>query len=136
MKRLIGPILLSVGLATACAGTSEYTVRGTPKAANAAGTLQIEEIEGGNSLLTLKLKHLPAPQRIGNGLQSYVAWVLPRQGEPVNAGALTFDETSHEGSLMATTALDRFVFRVTAEGDAQPTTPSNIVIAEQHVIAN
>lgn len=136
MKRVIVPMLLSLGLATACAGPSEYTVRGTPKAASAAGTLQIEEIEGGNSLLTLKLRHLPAPQRIGNGLQSYVAWVLPPQGEPVNAGALAFDEASREGSVMATTALDQFVLQVTAESDAQPTSPSSIIIAEQHIIVN
>ncbi len=129
----VGGLLLLLTALSGCAGSSEYLVEGTPKAVGAKGDLQIEEIDGGNNMVTLKLEHLPRPQQLGEGLESYVAWILPPYRAPINAGTLAFDEDSREGNVMATTPLDNFIFKVTAESNEKATAPSSVVIVEQHV---
>ncbi|MCB9708241.1 MAG: hypothetical protein H6714_05600 [Myxococcales bacterium] len=129
--RISAIVLSLIGIA-ACGG-SNYTLRGTSKVLATKGSLAIEEMEGGNNMLTAKLQHLPEPSRLGAGVTSYVAWILPAYGDPINAGTLAFDADTREAEVMATTPHDNFVFKITAESDARVTTPGTIVIVEQRV---
>jgi hypothetical protein len=119
--------------AMACGGPSEYAVVGSPRAAGTDGLLQIEEIEGGNRMLTLVLDHLPPPARLGEGLTVYAVWVVPANGSPTKVGTLEYDQDARQGRLMATTPHARFTLKVTAESDANAVTPSDVVVADREV---
>ncbi|MCB9602679.1 MAG: hypothetical protein H6721_23440 [Sandaracinus sp.] len=130
--RLVLALALLVPL-VGCGGPSEYAVVGSPRAAGTDGLLQIEEIEGGNRMLTLVLDHLPPPARLGEGMTTYAAWVVPNGGSATKAGNLEYDEDARQGRLMATTPHARFTLKVTAESDAAAVTPSDVVVADREV---
>ncbi len=135
MRIVLALVLLvpSLVAATGCHGPSEYAVVGSPRAAGADGLLQVEEIEGGNRMLTLVLDHLPPPARLGEGLTTYAAWVTPIGGAATKAGNLEYDEDARQGRLTATTPHGRFTLAVTAESDAAAVTPSDVVVADREV---
>ncbi len=135
VTRLVIVVALSIPalLLSACSGTSEYAIVGTARAAGTDGTVQVEPIEGGNHLITLSLKHLPPPARLGNGLTTYVVWLVPHQGQPNLAAVLGFDPDSRTGNATATTPFEQFTIKVTAERNRNVATPSDIVVATRSV---
>ncbi|MFW5876288.1 MAG: hypothetical protein ACOCXM_06090 [Myxococcota bacterium] len=120
-------------LLTACGGPSEYAIVGTARAPSADGTATVEQIEGGNSLVTVQMEHLPPPDRLGEGLKMYMVWFEDSNQPAVRAGGLGFDEDKREGSMMATTPLNKFVVKVTAEKSLNVSTPSEVVVAKRKV---
>ena len=124
---VLGTALLS------CSGSKEYVIVGTARAPGADGTVVVEETEGGNQLVTLVLRHLPPPERLGEGLQLYVVWFIPEGGQPIKAGKLAYDPDKREGRLVATSPESSFVLRVTAEQDPAVAEPGEQVVAEQQI---
>jgi len=120
-------------LVTACGGSHEYIVVGTNRAPGADGTVQVEEIEGGNSLVTVSLSSLPPPGRLGDGMTAYVVWIEGDGQPPVKAGLLQYDEETRQGNMMATTPLTQFDLRVTAERDGEAESPSEVVAVQREV---
>ncbi len=135
----MGPIARTIVAAAlvvasaACGGSQEYVIVGTARAAGADGSITVEEIEGGNRLVTVHLQHLPPPDRLGEGLSTYVVWIVPEGGEPTKAGKLAYDAEVREGRVMATTPEGAFTLKVTAEESADVATPSEVVVAQQQV---
>ncbi|MFW6067453.1 MAG: hypothetical protein ACOC97_03885 [Myxococcota bacterium] len=120
-------------LAVGCGGPSEYALVGSARAPSADGLVEVEEIEGGNSLVTVQLEHLPPPSRLGEGLKIYMVWFEDSSQPATKAGALGFDEDSREGSMMATTPLKKFTVKVSAEKSINVSTPSEVVVAKRKV---
>jgi hypothetical protein len=117
----------------ACGGSQEAALIGNSRATGADGTVQVEEIEGGNSLVTISMQHLPPPDRIGTGNTVYVAWFVAPGQAPVRAGTLSFDSDSREGSMMATTPLRTFELKITAERSANAASPSENSVATRQI---
>jgi hypothetical protein len=136
MKKLL--IIVALTLApsmslTACGGPDEYALVGTERAAGTDGLLVVEEIEGGNRMLNLTLEHLPPPSRLGQGMTAYIVWLKPANGQPQMASRLAYDEDERTGTATATTPGARFEVLVTAERNANATSPSDVVVARQRV---
>jgi hypothetical protein len=126
--------LLAVPQMAACGGSSEYAIVGSARAAGADGTIEVEEIEGGNRLVTVTMAHLPPPSRLGEGLTTYMVWFIPKGQQPIKAGALGYDEDSREGTMMATSPhSDAFKVRITAEKTPQVAAPSDVTVAQRQV---
>ncbi len=134
----MGPIVRTIAAAlalgaAACGGSSEYVIVGTARAAGADGSVTIEEIEGGNRLVTVHLQHLPPPDRLGEGLTTYVVWIVPEGADATKAGKLAYDAEVREGRMMATTPEGAFTLKVTAEESADVNEPSDVVVAQQQI---
>ncbi len=130
----LSAIVFALGISlTGCGGPTEYAVVGSARAAGADGTVEVEEIEGGNNLVTLTLNHLPPPDRLGNGMTVYVLWVVGEGAAPTNAGRLEYDPDERTGKGVATTPLHAFEIKVTAEESVEVGSPSEIVVATQEV---
>ncbi len=117
----------------ACGGSSEYVFVGGARAVGMDGVAQVETIEGGNQLVSLRLQHLPPPDRLGSGLTAYVVWFRTADQSPTRAGVLEYDTETREGVLTATTPLTQFSILVTAEEQGDVPAPSDIVVAERAV---
>lgn len=133
LRRAAAATVLLTG-ALGCGGPSGLAVVGTARAPGADGTVQVEEIEGGNSLVTLSMTNLVPPSRLGDDLRTYVVW-FQDGGRPVKAGTLEYDEDTRAGSMMATTPLSEFTLKITAESAATVTSPGDVVVAERRVSA-
>jgi hypothetical protein len=124
--------------AAACGGSQDYALVGTPDVDSVYGSLQVEEAEGGSSVLTVELDELPPPARVCAECTGYVVWVAPLGDEEAEvpadrAGAITYDAEARQGRLSTTTPHHRFVLTVTAEPTAEPEAPSDRIVAEQRV---
>ncbi len=118
--------------AAGCGGASEHVVVGTERAPGADGTIQVEEIEGGSSLVTISITNLLPPRRLGDGLTTFVVW-FEGGGTPVKAGTLDYDEDTRAGSMMATTPMTELTVSITAESEAAVTSPSDVVVVQRRV---
>jgi len=129
---LVAALVVSVLSLWGC-GPSEYPIVGSARAAGADGTVQVEDVEGGNHLVTVHMAHLPPPNRLGTGMTTYVVWFTGQGAQPVKAGTLDFDADAREGNMMATTPLKNFEIKVTAEQNAGVAAPSEYVVASRRV---
>lgn len=120
--------------AVGCGGGSwSYNVVGTSRDPGAEGTVQVEAIEGGNRLVTATLSHMTPPERLGNGLTTYVMWFRDPHGHSTKAAHLEYNEGDRTARATATTPLTRFRLVVTAERNNNTAEPSENVIFNQRV---
>ena len=133
----LGGILLGSGVgAWACMqATHTYPVT-SPSQPGVVGSLSVERIEGGQRLLVLSLSELPPPERLAPGLTEFVVWVEGPHGNEVKVGALHYDRARRSGNLLGTTDLTSFTVRVTGERDGRAEQPSDVLLAERHVVTN
>jgi hypothetical protein len=117
----------------ACGADARYVVIGTARAPSASGIVEIDDIDGGNTLVTIHLEYLHPPNRLDRGYTTYVVWFQGEGGAPMRAGALSYDAEARTGDLSETSPMQKFVVKVTAERDANPSRPSEYVIATQEV---
>jgi hypothetical protein len=102
-------------------------------ASEVTGSLSVERVEGGERLVVLELRDLPAPERFAPGLREFVVWLKAPSGKPMKAGALRYDREHHSGSLFATTTLAAFTVQVTGERDPSVDTPSDVLLTQRKV---
>jgi hypothetical protein len=122
--------------ALGCGGGSwTYNVVGSQRDPGAEGTVQVERIEGGNRLVTVSLRHMTPPARLGGNLGRYVMWFRDPRGRSTKASNLEYDQGSRSARATATTPLTRFVVIITAERAGQVEEPSENVIFSQNVNA-
>ena len=130
-------VALLTSLLGGCSATQEFVLVGTPQAPGLDGVIQIEGIEGGSHLVTVSLTNLLPPGRLAQHFATYVVWFGQAgdnaEGNPVKAGSLQYDEGTRQGSMFATTPLRSFELRITAEPNANVTTPSDAVVARRRV---
>jgi hypothetical protein len=127
-------VLALLGLAlAACGGPTVYALVGTARSVGTDGTVEVEPTDGGNFMVTVSLNHLPPPDRLGDGMTTYVVWFIRDGVAPALAGALNFDPEERNGTMMATTPYSQFRIRVTAEETRDVASPSEIIVADQLV---
>lgn len=132
LSRLAPLALGSSYFLAACSGTREYTLLGTERAPGIDGMVRIEEIDGGNHLVTVSMTNLVPPNRLSSGLTTYVVWFCG-PGAPTKAGALAYDEDNREGSLFATTPYTDFELRITVENSPSVASPSDVLVVRRRV---
>ena len=121
------------GLSMGCGSNSEFPLVGNSKVAGADGMVHLEEIEGGNRMVTIKMNHLPPPDRLGAGMKTYIVWFISADDTITKAGTLGFDPETREANMMATTPMHRFKLKITVEADpsvAEPTKSNVIAMRE------
>jgi hypothetical protein len=89
-----------------------------PEIPAAEGTVEARQTDNGNNHVKINLKHMAPAMKVDPEAATYVAWVAPIGGKPVNIGALRVDDNL-KASLDATTPLQSFDVYITAE--ASPT---------------
>jgi hypothetical protein len=125
-------LAIVVGALVSGCGPTEYVVTGTDRAAGADGLITLEDIEGGNHLVNLEIQHLPPPDRLGSGYNTYVVWFYGN-GDPRVASVLDYDAEDRSGRATATTPDGAFEIVVTAENTRSPNSPSDVVVARKRV---
>ena len=129
------PLLASLGLCAmlACGGGNRFVVLGTAKAPSTSGIIELDDMDGGNTLVTVHMEHLHPPSRLDESFESYVVWFQSEGGSPVRAGELRYDPDKRTGDLSETATFTEFVVKITAEKTNNSSEPSKFVIATQEV---
>lgn len=133
IRRRQAPVLLLLCLLMACAGPLRLPLSGHDDHGSVQGLVTVEQVEGGDRLVTVSASELPPPARLNPDLRTYVVWFEPGEGEPIRAGELTYEPQYREGRLHAATPLERFQLEITAERSGDAATPSDHVIVTQWV---
>jgi hypothetical protein len=110
-----------------------YPLASTRAAPGVAGSVQLEQAEGGQTLVVVELEGLPPPEHFASGLTEFVVWLEDAKGARVKAGPLRYDRDHQAGSLFSTTHFSAFTVRVTGERDAHSDTPSDVLLATRKV---
>jgi hypothetical protein len=135
-KNLAGGLLMTAMLSLAACGSNEYVVTGTERAAGADGTITVEELDGGNMLVNVSFENLPPPDRLGQGLTTYIVWFKPEGAAPAMAGALAYDADNRSGAMQATSPHAKLEVIISAEKAANATSPSEFVVAKRQIQAD
>lgn len=130
LSAAIALLLLTV---CACGGGGRHVVLGTARAPSASGIIEVDDIDDGNTLVTVHLEHLHPADRLDEGLTSYVVWFQGQGGTPIRAGLLAYDPEARTGDLSETAPLTRFTVLVTAEKDPNVASPGDFVIASHEI---
>lgn len=131
---MIRPIAASLATAFLLAfGTGCVTplkLSSTAKSPSTDAWLTVSPDPNDNTVLEIKVEHLPPPARLGPGLKTYVVWVESTDGAFVtNVGMLRVDE-QQTGSLTTTTPMREFLVKITAEQGGTAIAPSQLVVVE------
>lgn len=120
---------------TGCGGPSEFALVGSSRAAGADGTVTIDADEFGNYDVEVEIEFLPPPDRLGDGLTTYVVWILPPNVSAQRAGLLAYDADDRTGHFRTNTTHRDFTLKITAERSPNPGTPSDVIVASRRVTA-
>jgi hypothetical protein len=126
---------LAVGALGCGGGSWSYNVVGSSRDPGAEGTVQVERIEGGNRLVTASMQHMTPPDRLGNGLTTYVMWFRDQRGQSTKASILEYNPDDRSARATATTPLSRFRLIITAERNGRVAEPSENVIFNHRISA-
>lgn len=99
----------------------------------AQGQVKVDDGGNGNTAVSVTVKHLAPPDRMGEGVTTYVVWAKPLNGPPQNLGALQVNENL-EGVLRTVTPLREFDCFVTAEPSPTSPAPSGQPVLTAHVM--
>ena len=128
---------LACGLLTACllacGADTRFVMIGTARAPSTSGVIEVDDIDGGNTLVTVHLEHLHPPNRMGDGFAHYVVWAEPDGAAPLWIGELDYVPEARTGDLTGTSPATKFVVKITAEEQPHPAAPGDFVIASRNV---
>lgn len=120
-------IRLLVGIATlvfCVAGwTAEIPLAPASIVPGAVGKLKYEHDRNRNIKYSISTEHLAAPQQLSPAKNDYVVWIVPRDGQPQNAGVLKVNNDL-KGSFSGTTPAKVFDVKVTADDSPSVSQPS------------
>jgi hypothetical protein len=117
----------------ACGADGRYVMIGSARAPSTSGTVEVDELGGENTQVSIHLEYLHPPEHIDQGLTQYVVWFEPKGGAAVRAGALKFDPAQRTGDLSATSPFRQFGVKITAERAGTPDKPSEFIVASQDI---
>jgi hypothetical protein len=107
--------------------------RGVP---GAEGKVQVAKADNGNRDLKVEAQHLAPPAAAFPGKNTYVVWLKPENGQPLNIGVLNPDK-DRKAELQTSTPFKSFEILVTAENSPTPMQPGNDqVMAAQVQVAS
>jgi len=105
--------------------------QGTPVASTAKGEATVEP-KRGSTVVKLRLKDLPEPNRFGPQYLTYVAWAISPEGRAHNLGEVILNG-SQKGKLDTSTPFQTFAMIITAEPYYSVAQPSDVVVMENVV---
>lgn len=111
-------------------------VLGSAKAPSTSGIIEVDDISGGNTLVSIHLEHLHPPQRLDRDFGHYVVWFKGGAGPAIRAGALRYDPDNRTGDLSETSTLKEFTVLVTAERQENAAQPGDYVIASHKILTD
>jgi hypothetical protein len=120
-------------VAAACGADGRFVIIGTARAPSTSGIVEVDDIDGGSTLVNVHLEHLHPPTRLDPGYTGYVVWFEHEGQAPIRAGTLTYDASARTGDFSGTSPMQAFVVKITAEREAAPSRPGTHVIAAQAV---
>jgi hypothetical protein len=113
-----------------------WTMRADNAVPSAQGKVQVATGDKGNRDLKVETKHLAPAETAFPGASTYVVWLKPAEGKPINIGVLAPDKKLN-AELDTKTAYTDFQIMVTAENSPQPLHPSgNEVMSAKVVVAS
>jgi hypothetical protein len=112
-----------------------WTMRADTAVPSAQGKVQIATDEKGNRDLKVETKYLAPAETAFPGMSTYVVWLKPAEGRPINIGVLSPDKKLN-AELDTKTAYTDYQIMVTAENSAQPLNPGvNHVLTAKIAVA-
>ncbi len=121
------------GLSAGCGGPNKYLVRGATIATGADANITVNDFEDGNSEVEIEVANLPPANRVESDATVFIVWFKPEDGQPAKAGQLEYDEDDRTGTMHATSANRQFTVIITAEEEADASSPSEHVVFRQEV---
>ena len=128
-------ITFGAALLAACGGALSYQMKGSDLSPGADATLEAEVASHRHlTRLALDAKNLVPAARVGDGATTYVVWARPSFRAPwTRLGALNLSDDGRSGTASLTYAETDFDVLVTAEPDAEVSSPSEMHVFKQHV---
>ena len=102
-------------------------LRGNERLPGASGEAKVERKEGVTKI-EVELDEMKSAVNFGGDMNTYVLWVIAREGTATNAGELKLD--GNRSKLSVTTPLQECGMIITAEPHFAVTQPSNFVVME------
>ena len=99
----------------------------------AVGKVKVAEEKDGNTKVKVEVEHLAQASDVKAAASTYVVWLKPDSGTAQNVGALIVDK-DRKGKLETKTAFKDFRVFVTAEADANVTSPSQTTVMATKVV--
>jgi hypothetical protein len=137
MRTVLVALSFAVALAmtgAGCGGGSRtFDVRGTQRDPGADAHVQVETIEGHNHLITITVRNLTPPDRLGSDNHAFVVWIRQEGGSTSMISALEYQTDQRTGRATATTPAAHFTLLITAERSTQVAQPSEFVVFQQNI---
>jgi hypothetical protein len=113
-------------------GEQTWTMSTTERIPSAVGKVKVKNEKDGNTRVKVEVAHLAQPESVFDA-STYVVWLKPDTGEAQNVGVLNVSKDL-KGELETRTAFKDFQVIVTAERDANVTTPSGKPVMDTRVV--
>jgi len=126
---LIGTLALG---GVSCGHEQTWTMATSDKTPAAVGKVKVKSEKDGNTKVKVEVAHLAQPAPTFDAT-TYVVWLKPADGRAQNVGVLSVNKKL-EGSLETKTAFKDFSVIVTAEKDANVTTPTGQSVMDTKVV--
>ncbi len=126
MKKTLGALAVTAALvfggAAGCATKINMDRSASMTAAEAK--VKVKKKDDNRREIKVAVEHLTPIERVSADAKHYVVWLQPKENPamPSNLGVLEVDD-DQEGKLEASTAFEHFDLFITAEEDAQATSP-------------
>jgi hypothetical protein len=132
--RTFATVVLALGLVVSgCGGARTFTARGTQRDPGADARIQVENLDGGNHLMTMTATNITPPDRIGDGNTVFLVWIRLPNGQTTMESQLAYTADERTGRATITTPQEHFTLLVTAEADANATAPSDRTVFQQEI---
>jgi hypothetical protein len=110
-----------------------WTMSADKAVPSAQGKVEVATDDKGNRDLKVETKHLAPAETAFPGMSTYVVWLKPAEGKPINIGVLAPDKKLN-AELETKTAYTDFKIMVTAENGPQPVHPSLMEVMSAKVV--
>jgi len=100
-----------------------WTMHTEKSSFSATAKVEVETGSKPNRDLKIQAERLTPPASTFEGTSTYVVWLKPTDGKPINIGVLQPDKNL-KAELETSTPFSKFEIMVTAENEAQPTRPT------------
>jgi len=114
--------------------STKVDLKGTDLMSEAIGEIRVEAKTGATSI-TVAIKGMSQPSKLGAEFLTYVLWVVTPDGRTGNTGEVLINRNG-EGKLNATTPAQTFAMIVTAEPYFAVRAPSEMVVLENDTRKN
>jgi hypothetical protein len=114
-------------------GEQTWTMNTTEKIPSATGKVLVKNEKDGNTKVKVEVAHLAQPAEAFDQKSTYVVWLKPKAGDAQNVGVLHVDKKLN-GELETRTAFKEFQVIVTAEENANATSPSGQQVMDTRVV--